>query len=668
MDLGRPDLELDFLSTVFDVARIGICVIDESGRFVRVNPAFCELVRYPAEDLIGREYAICAPPSIAQVSAKFLDAVMADSSKIPNEWQIRRSDDSLFDALVSFRSVLRTDGRYAVITFSDITESKQAKHDLEALNLGLERRIVERTAELTANLDALKAAEEALREDIAVRKRLEAEATDSERKYRRVINLTREGFWLINARNETIEVNAALCEMLDYGEAEMLGRTPLDFVDDATRHILASRLVPAPTPAEASYEVTLLKRDGTHMAAAYNATAVINAQGAREFSFAFITDITERKRLEDELQRTSSERLAILENSIVGIAFVRERRFVWLNKAFEQDMLAFSEGALVGRSVQTIYADRDTYEQMGRTINAALSEHGVFQTENHVRRSDAEMLWCLVSGRALDRSDLSLGTIWTIVDITQRKGAEAEALQALEREKELSELKSRFVSMTSHEFRTPLAAIMSSIELMSDYADRLGADERSELVGVIKSSVKRMTQMLEEVLLIGKADAGRLEFQPQLVDVRRLCAEILEEVRTDGELRPPIALIWEADGERRRLDERLLRHVLINLLTNAVKYSPRADAIEMRIASSARELIFTVADRGIGIAPEDRPLLFQSFHRGRNVGNISGTGLGLAIVKKAVDLHGGRIDVDSELGRGSRFTVFIPCVATQADG
>jgi PAS domain S-box-containing protein len=143
-----------------------------------------------------------------------------------------------------------------------------------------------------------------------------------------VINLTREGFWLINGHNETIEVNAALCQMLDYAEHEMLGRTPLEFVDDRYRHILEARLVPHPTPAEASYEVELKRKDGSRMSAAYNATAVINEHGEREFSFAFITDVTERKRLEAELQRTLSERVAILENSLVGIAFVRHRTFV----------------------------------------------------------------------------------------------------------------------------------------------------------------------------------------------------------------------------------------------------------------------------------------------------------------------------------------------------
>ena len=657
MEPGHPDLELDLLATVFDVARIGICVIDDAGRFARVNPAFCALVQHPAEKLVGQSYVLCAPDSVVAVQDRFLQAILDDSPKIPREWKIRRADNTLLDALVSFRSLMHGDGRrYAVVTFSDITESRRAKEQLELLNRELEQRIDQRTAELTEKIAALTM-------ETSSRARAQAELLESERKYHRVINLTREGFWLINGHNETIEVNAALCRMLGYAEYEMLGRTPLEFVDDRYRHILQARLVPRPEPAEASYEVELKRRDGTRMAAAYNATAVISAGGEREFSFAFITDVSERKRLEAELQRTLSERVAILENSLVGIAFVRSRTFVWMNKAFEQDMLGFDEGELVGRSVEIAYPSRAVYEQMGPMINAVLSEQGVFQTENRVRCKDGSLIWCLVSGRAIDRHDLARGTIWTIADITKRKQAEAEVLQTLEREKELSELKSRFVSMTSHEFRTPLAGIMSSIELLSDYGERLDAAERAELAEVIKSSVRRMTQMLDQVLLIGRADAGRLEFRPQPLELKTLVSQLVDEVRSLEQRQSAIEIDWRVQGERRLLDERLVRHILSNLLTNAVKYSPEGGTVQLGVTSSPQQVVFTVTDRGIGIPPEDRPLLFQSFHRGRNVGGISGTGLGLAIVKKAVDLHGGTIQVESNLGKGSRFRVFIPAAA-----
>jgi PAS domain S-box-containing protein len=624
LEPGHPNLDLDFLATVFDVARIGICVVDGAGRFVRVNPAFCSLVDYRSDELIGQHYSICAPPSVVEAKDRFLAALLTDSPKIPSEWMIRRKDGSLFDALVSFRPITRPDGgQFVVITFSDITESKRAQAQIEAFN---------------------------------------------REKYRRVINLTKEGFWLINARNETIEVNAALCRMLGYREDEMLGRTPLDFVDDRYRHVLERRLVPVPKPAEATYESLLVRKDGTRLPAAYNATAVMNAQGEREFSFAFITDITERKLLEESLRQTLSEQNAILQSSVVGIAFLRHSDFMWVNKAFEQDMLGYAEGELVGKSSERTYPSGDVFRAMGPETNAALAGHGVYQTEGRVRRKDGTLVWCLVSGRAIDPHNVPVGSIWTIVDISQRKAAEAELLQALAREKELNELRSRFVSMTSHEFRTPLAAIMSSIELLADYADQLPKDEKAELAGVIKSSVRRMTGMLENILVIGKSEAGRLEFRPAVIDLHALCVLAIEDARAAVGDEHEFVLAREQAHTAHYLDENLLRHILNNLLSNAAKYSEPGSRIDLELASEEGAVVIHVTDQGIGIPPQDLPGLFQTFHRGSNVGTIAGTGLGLAIVKKAVDLHGGSIGVDSMLNKGTRFTVTLPEIAPASHG
>lgn len=647
MDPRPPDLELDFLATVFEVARTGICVVDEAGLFVRVNPAFCALVDYRPSELTGKHYVMCAPPEIAAVKDRFLAALLADSPRISREWKIQRRNGEQFDALVSFRPITRPDGHsFVVITFSDITESKRAQAQIEALNRDLEQRIAERTSELTQGIEALKTAEEALHESV--------------RKYLRVIELTREGFWLINARNETIEINGALCQMLGYAQDEMLGRTPLEFVDDHYRHILERRLVPMPIPAQATYELVLRRKDGSRLPAAYNATAVMNAQGDREFSFAFITDITERKRLEENLQQTLSEREALLQSSLVGIAFVKERHFVWLNQTLERDMLGYADGELKGQSAQVLYPSIELYERTREEIYAILRTGEIYRTEGRVRRKDGSLVWCMVSGRAIDPAGIDAGTIWTIVDISRRKAAEAELLETLAREKELNDIKSRFVSMTSHEFRTPLAAILSSTELLTDYADRLPLEEKQELTDMIKASVKRMTHMLDDILLIGRADAGRLEFSPQSMDLRAYCAHLVEEVRTAGDHRHQMIFRYRGSNPSFTADEKLLRHILTNLLGNAAKYSPTGALIELTAVRADSGVLLEIADQGIGIPQEDVPGLFETFHRGSNVGHIQGTGLGLAIVKKAVDLHGGTISVETQLGKGTRFTVNLP--------
>lgn len=238
--------------------------------------------------------------------------------------------------------------------------------------------------------------------------------------------------------------------------------------------------------------------------------------------------------------------------------------------------------------------------------------------------------------------------------------AEAEVRKALAREQELNELKSRFVSMASHEFRTPLTAILSSTELLETYRERLGPDQQAELLGMIKTAVKNMTQMLEEVLFIGKSDTGHLRFDPQPLGVDEFCEEVLKEVRAGVGKEHRIEFTPSGHAAPALLDSHLLRQVLVNLLSNAVKFSPKHSSVRLDCARDADGLRFEVADQGVGIPKEDRGNLFNTFHRARNVNNIQGTGLGLAIVKKCVELHGGTISYTSELGKGTRFQVRIP--------
>ncbi|HYE36384.1 PAS domain S-box protein [Methylocaldum sp.] len=238
--------------------------------------------------------------------------------------------------------------------------------------------------------------------------------------------------------------------------------------------------------------------------------------------------------------------------------------------------------------------------------------------------------------------------------------AEAGVRKALMREQELNELKSRFVSMTSHEFRTPLTAILSSAELLEAYGERLSTEKKGELIGMIKSSVKNMTHMLEEVLFIGKSDTGHLQFNPCPLDVDQFCQELLKEVRAGVGKEHHFDYTSSGDCSSVNLDPHLLRQILLNLLSNGVKFSPKGSTVSLNWHRENDAIHFAVADRGIGIPSEDRSNLFNTFHRARNVQNVQGTGLGLAIVKKCVDLHGGEIGYESEVGRGTRFVVRIP--------
>ncbi len=245
-----------------------------------------------------------------------------------------------------------------------------------------------------------------------------------------------------------------------------------------------------------------------------------------------------------------------------------------------------------------------------------------------------------------------------VVDITERKRAEEELRRALDRERELSDLKTRFVSMASHEFRTPLTTIVSSTEILENYIERMQAEQKKRHFEKIQIAAQHMTQLLDDVLLYGKADAEQLQLDLTTFDLKPLAQEILEQAR----LGAPPNLVFDVTLECGvvTLDKMMTRHILNNLLTNAIKYSPEGGSVAFSVQCAGDNLVIRVEDQGIGIPARDREHLFEPFHRAHNVDTIQGTGLGLAITKRAVDLHHGLIEVESAEGVGSTFTITIP--------
>ena len=232
--------------------------------------------------------------------------------------------------------------------------------------------------------------------------------------------------------------------------------------------------------------------------------------------------------------------------------------------------------------------------------------------------------------------------------------------QSLEKEKELSEMKSRFISTTSHEFRTPLTSILSSAELLQRYNKRWDEIKRNEHLNRIKSSVDYLVNLLDDVLTISRTEAGKITFKPSMVKLKELILSYIEETKSLLKENHKLKLNYKTKQEEFYLDPKLLKFIISNLLSNAIKYSPAGGNIELKITTSNGQLIIEVKDEGIGIPAEDKDSIFSAFYRTKNVNEISGTGLGLAIVKRAVDLHHGEIDVESEINKGTTIITKIP--------
>jgi signal transduction histidine kinase len=245
-------------------------------------------------------------------------------------------------------------------------------------------------------------------------------------------------------------------------------------------------------------------------------------------------------------------------------------------------------------------------------------------------------------------------------EVTERRLREIELMKIVERERELRELKTRFVSMVSHEFRTPLTTILSSSDFLKNYSQKLAPEKRQKHFERIESSVVSMKHLLEDVLLIGRTESGRLEFHPTQVELEALCRDVVDEIQMNTGTSPKIVFSCIDGSLTASVDEKLMRLVITNLLGNAIKYSPGRPFVYIDLNTIHGYFVLKVRDQGLGIPAKDQERLFEAFHRSGNIGPIPGTGLGLYITKMAVELHDGSISFESQEGFGTTFMVTIP--------
>ena len=245
-------------------------------------------------------------------------------------------------------------------------------------------------------------------------------------------------------------------------------------------------------------------------------------------------------------------------------------------------------------------------------------------------------------------------------EVVDRKRAEEEARKALGRERELNDLKSKFVSIASHEFRTPLSTVLSSAALIDQYNDRADRDKVKKHVNRIKSSVNHLTSILNDFLSLGKLEEGKIDVVPEPVVIADFLNDVDEQMRSSLKPSQQLKIECQAGLKEIRSDARILRNILFNLISNASKYSEEGKMINVECKSGDHGIFFIIRDQGIGIPKEDQRHMFDRFFRASNAGNIQGTGLGLNIVKRYVELLKGEISFLSEAGKGSIFTVWIP--------
>ena len=667
------------LRAACDAVRVGICLIDAAGRFVLVNPAFCAMSGFTDAEFSGRSWTMVAPPDVAARADAFLRAVLTDSARIPDRWKLQRKDGSLIDVLVSFRPLQHDGSQFAVLSFSDITESRRADERIRDLNRDLERRIAERTATIRRNRNVLLelAALDKTDRPRALQAILGAAA--------RTLGIERVSYWRL-----AVDASAIECEMLyvlSHGgiDATFAGtrltaqRFPRYFAaivenlpvvapkaqtDPATAEFAADYLVPRGISSMLDAPVWLrgkvvgvLCHEHVGPPREWSGEDIDFASSAA-MMISLALEEARRHELNEALMRSEEKYRHVVENANEAIVIAQDGRIRYANPQTSR-LSGYAPEELDNKPfLDFVYPEdkplvAENYMKRLRGEQAAASyDFRIIDRQSRVR-------WLNINAVTLEW-DGRPATLNFLTDITERHRAEEDMRRALAKERELNELKSRFVAMTSHEFRTPLATILSSSELLERHYEKLPVAEREAIFGRITTNVNRMAQMLDNVLTIGRAETDAMHFEPALLELRELCRQLAEEAHLQGEGRRDIRLEFSGLTGPVDMDEKLLRHALGNLLSNALKYSTSGSRVTLAVHVNDSMATFKVSDEGIGIPLQDQERLFDAFHRARNVGNIPGTGLGLAIVRKSVELHGGTIAFISEPGHGTRFTVRIP--------
>lgn len=409
---------------------------------------------------------------------------------------------------------------------------------------------------------------------------------------------------------------------------------------------------------ESEYQETHTRADGSKQTVLRKMKPVYNADGTIKIVVGCGVDITKRVHYEEKLQ-LSEVKYKGLVNNLQDIIFNvdLDGYFTFLNPAWEK-ITGYKAEDFIGKNYSQYFINSSL--EKSASFNELIVNNNAIKDQVYTIKTLSGKKIVSVYSEAIKIHGEIVGYRGTVTDITDRKKAEEQLVLAMHRERELNELKSKFVGMVSHEYRTPLATISSSVELIKLIAEKYDEDLAEKIIrhtNKVDEQIKRMTELMNEVLLISKIESGGISAKFEESDFITLIKEVKTEHASSGF---NININCNTNKLVFKFDKNMLRHVFGNLFSNAIKYSLAEKTIDINIESRDSFIKIEVKDYGIGIPPNDIEKLFTSFFRASNIRNLPGTGLGLVVVKYFLDLHSGHIDVFSKLNKGSSFVLTLP--------
>jgi len=458
-----------------------------------------------------------------------------------------------------------------------------------------------------------------------------------------------------------IYVNEAFTNSTGYNLHEVVGKTPRILQGIKTSRSELDKVRVAMSNWEpVTVEVINYRQDGSEFWNEFSIVPVADRNGLYTHWISIQRDVTERKLAEQALRQSEERFRSLIENALDIVKIIDINGNIIYASPSVEKVLGYPVAELIGKNLLDYIHQDDcpnTYYSFTHTIH---SLEVTAPIEFRCRHKDGSWRTLEAISQRFQDNAADTKIMVNCRDITERKRLD-EIRLALEREREISALKTRFFSMASHEFRTPLSTALAAAQLLENCQDEWDdSSKRLRNLQRIQVSVKNMVQMLDDILTINRAETGKLEFNPKPLDLKAFCSAFLEEISLSTGDKHKLIFNCLGTVVPACVDERLLRSILSNLLSNAIKYSPEGGNVHLSLEFQSQAVILLVGDEGIGMTPADKKQLFEPFHRGKNVRSIPGTGLGLVVVKKCVDLHQGTISISSEVGRGTTCVVTLP--------
>lgn len=481
---------------------------------------------------------------------------------------------------------------------------------------------------------------------------------------------------MITDANQNIEwVNESFEKMTGYSLEEVKGRKP-KFLRGPETDVAMVKWMDTKIKAGESFSGELINysKTGTKYWLKLDIAPVFRDDGKLKNFISIQSDVTQQKEFEGKITAIARELSSLIENAYVPIFGVDRNGYINEWNKVSAELSGISKSELLGKRWIDDLVHPNNRLDAEQMIAHVLHGNPVSNFELTVLTKNKKRIILLLSASPRRDSEKVInGAIIVAQDITElieyRRNLEKivqdrtrELNDALQKEKELVNMKSKFVSIASHEFRTPLSTITLATGFLKRFKHKISPEDIDERLTNIEKQVSHMTHLLDDVLMIGKAEAGKIPVRLMPMNVQDFFERVCKEIEQSTAGTHKIHISFNLQVSTILSDEKLLRNIVINTLTNAIKFSPDSGHVDLTVQSDAEKFSLQIKDYGIGIPHEDMKQLFDPFHRGSNVNAIQGTGLGLSIIKKAVDLFQGYIDVKSEEGKGTIVNIILPAL------